>query len=89
MRAVIAEDELLFRAGLARLLTEGGIEVVAQAGDAEDMVRKVGAHRPDIVVTDVRMPPGNTDDGSRSGGGSPGPQSSPSRTTSRRVRRWS
>jgi DNA-binding NarL/FixJ family response regulator len=65
MRAVIAEDELLFRAGLARLLTEGGIEVVAQAGDAEDMVRKVGAHRPDVVVTDVRMPPGNADDGLR------------------------
>jgi DNA-binding NarL/FixJ family response regulator len=65
VRAVIAEDELLFRAGLARLLTEGGIEVVAQAGDAEDMVRKVGAHRPDVVVTDVRMPPGNTDDGLR------------------------
>ena len=65
MRAVIAEDELLFRAGLARLLTEAGIEVVAQAGDADDMVRKVGAHRPDVVVTDVRMPPGNTDDGLR------------------------
>jgi DNA-binding NarL/FixJ family response regulator len=65
MRAVIAEDELLFRAGLARLLTEGGFDVVGQAADAEDLVRKVGAHRPDVVVTDVRMPPGNADDGLR------------------------
>ena len=65
MRAVIAEDELLFRAGLARLLTEGGFNVAGQAADAEDLVRKVGAHRPDVVVTDVRMPPGNTDDGLR------------------------
>ena len=65
MRAVIAEDELLFRAGLARLLTEGGFDVAGQAADAEDLVRKVGAHRPDVVVTDVRMPPGNADDGLR------------------------
>jgi DNA-binding NarL/FixJ family response regulator len=65
MRAVIAEDELLFRAGLVRLLTESGIDVVGQAADADDLVRKVGAHRPDVVVTDVRMPPGNTDDGLR------------------------
>ncbi len=65
MRAVIAEDELLFRMGLVRLLTEGGIEIVGEAADAEDLVRKVGAHAPDVVVTDVRMPPGNADDGLR------------------------
>jgi DNA-binding NarL/FixJ family response regulator len=65
VRAVIAEDELLFRQGLVRLLTESGIEVVGQAGDAEDLVRKVGAHSPDVVVTDVRMPPRGADDGLR------------------------
>jgi DNA-binding NarL/FixJ family response regulator len=62
---VIAEDELLFRQGLVRLLTEGGIEIVGEAIDAEDLVRKVGAHAPDVLVTDVRMPPGNADDGLR------------------------
>jgi DNA-binding NarL/FixJ family response regulator len=65
MRAVIAEDDVLFRLGLVRLLSEGGIDVVGQAGDAEDLVRKVGAHGPEVVVTDVRMPPGGADDGLR------------------------
>jgi DNA-binding NarL/FixJ family response regulator len=64
-RAVIADDELLLRQGLERLLTDGGIEVVASAGDATDLIRKTQAHRPDIVVTDVRMPPELTDDGLR------------------------
>jgi DNA-binding NarL/FixJ family response regulator len=65
MRVVIGEDQALFREGLARLLTESGFEVVAQAGDAAELLRKVGAHRPGIVVTDVRMPPDHTDDGLR------------------------
>jgi len=65
MRVVIGEDQALFREGLARLLTESGFEVVAQAGDAADLLRKVGAHRPGVVVTDVRMPPDHTDDGLR------------------------
>jgi DNA-binding NarL/FixJ family response regulator len=64
-RAVIADDELLLRQGLERLLTEGGIDVVATAGDAPDLIRKTRAHRPDVVVTDVRMPPDMTDDGLR------------------------
>jgi len=64
-RAVIADDELLLRQGLERLLTDGGIDVVASAGDATDLIRKTQAHRPDIVVTDVRMPPELTDDGLR------------------------
>ena len=65
MRVVIGEDQALFREGLARLLTESGFEVVAQAGDATELLRKVGAHRPGVVVTDVRMPPDHTDDGLR------------------------
>jgi DNA-binding NarL/FixJ family response regulator len=62
---VIAEDSVLLREGIVRLLEEAGHEVVGQAGDAEDLVRKVTAHRPDIAIVDVRMPPTNTDDGLR------------------------
>jgi DNA-binding NarL/FixJ family response regulator len=62
---VIAEDSVLLREGLTRLLTEAGIEVVGQAGDAEDLLRKTRAHRPDVVVTDIRMPPGQSDEGLR------------------------
>src|SRR3954471_22039126 len=65
MRVVIGEDQALFRAGLARLLADAGFDVVAEAADATELLRKVGAHRPEIVVTDVRMPPENTDDGLR------------------------
>jgi DNA-binding NarL/FixJ family response regulator len=65
LRAVIAEDEYLLREGLARLLEEAGIEVVGRAGDAPDLLRKVGAHRPDVAIVDVRMPPDLTDDGLR------------------------
>jgi DNA-binding NarL/FixJ family response regulator len=63
MRVVIADDAVLLREGAARLLTEVGHDVVAQAGDADDLLRKVRAHRPDVAIVDVRMPPGNTDDG--------------------------
>lgn len=65
MRVVVAEDSVLLREGIARLLGEHGFEVVGQAGDAEDLVRKVGAHKPDVAVVDIRMPPTNTDDGLR------------------------
>jgi DNA-binding NarL/FixJ family response regulator len=65
MRVVIAEDQALLRTGLVRLLRDAGFDVVAEAADAPDLVRKVAGHRPDIVVTDVRMPPGHTDDGLR------------------------
>ena len=65
MRVVIGEDQALFRAGLVRLLAEAGFEVVAEAEDAPGLVRKVAAHRPEAVVTDVRMPPGHSDDGLR------------------------
>src|SRR3954453_8114109 len=62
---VIAEDNVLLREGLTRLLKKSGFEVAGQAGDAEDLVRKVGAHHPDVAVVDVRMPPTHTDDGLR------------------------
>jgi len=65
VRVVIGEDSLLLREGLARLLSETGHEVVAQAGDAEDLLRKVGAHGPDLAIVDVRMPPSYTDEGIR------------------------
>jgi DNA-binding NarL/FixJ family response regulator len=63
VRVVIAEDSALLRAGLVRLLEDEGFEVAAQAGDAEDLLRKTRAHRPDVVITDIRMPPTNTDEG--------------------------
>jgi len=65
VRVVIADDAVLLREGAVRLLTEAGIEVVAQAGDAEDLLRKVRAHKPDVAIIDVRMPPENIDDGLR------------------------
>ncbi len=65
MRVVIGEDSVLLRAGVARLLEDAGMEVVAQASDAEDLLRKVRAHKPDVAVVDIRMPPGNADDGLR------------------------
>jgi DNA-binding NarL/FixJ family response regulator len=56
---------MLLREGIARLLTEAGMDVVAQAGDAEDLMRKVNAHKPDVAIVDVRMPPTHTDEGLR------------------------
>jgi len=65
MRVVIGQDDALYRDGLARLLSEAGFDVVAQARDADELQRKVAGHRPDIVVTEIRMPPNRTDDGLR------------------------
>jgi DNA-binding NarL/FixJ family response regulator len=62
---VIADDSVLLREGIARLLEESGFDVVAQAGDGEDLLRKVGALKPDVAVVDVRMPPTHTDEGLR------------------------
>jgi DNA-binding NarL/FixJ family response regulator len=63
---IVADDSVLLREGIVRLLDEqDGFEVVAQAGDAEELLRKVGAHKPDVAVVDIRMPPTNTDDGLR------------------------
>jgi DNA-binding NarL/FixJ family response regulator len=65
VRVVVADDSVLLREGIVRLLEESGFEVVGQAGDAEDLVRKVSAHKPDVAIVDIRMPPTNTDDGLR------------------------
>ena len=62
---MVGEDSVLLRAGVVRLLEECGLEVVGQAGDADELLRKVGAHKPDVAVVDIRMPPTNTDDGLR------------------------
>ncbi len=63
MRVVVADDSILLREGVVRVLEDDGFEVVGQAGDAEDLLRKVGAHKPDVAVVDIRMPPNLTDDG--------------------------
>jgi DNA-binding NarL/FixJ family response regulator len=63
VRVVIADDSVLLREGAVRILQEAGIEVVGQAGDAEDLLRKVRAHRPDVAIVDIRMPPTNVDEG--------------------------
>jgi DNA-binding NarL/FixJ family response regulator len=63
LRVVIAEDSVLLRAGTARVLEEAGFQVVGQAGDRDDLLRKVRAHRPDVVLIDVRMPPDHSDEG--------------------------
>jgi DNA-binding NarL/FixJ family response regulator len=65
LRVVVAEDQALLREGVVRLLGDAGFEVVAEAADAPDLLRKVGAHQPDVAVVDVQMPPDNTDDGLR------------------------
>ncbi|MFD1149210.1 response regulator transcription factor [Saccharothrix hoggarensis] len=63
MRVILAEDSTLLREGLVRLLVEEGHDVLAAVGDAEALLSAVAAHRPDVVVTDVRMPPTNSDEG--------------------------
>ena len=63
LRIVIGEDDVLLREGIARLLTDAGLDVVAQAGDAEDLLHNALAYRPDVAIIDVRMPPHHEDDG--------------------------
>ena len=63
VRVVVGEDDVLMREGIVRVLTDAGFDVVAAAGDAESVLRRALAHRPDVVVTDVQMPPRNEDDG--------------------------
>jgi DNA-binding NarL/FixJ family response regulator len=63
MRIVIAEDSVLLREGLARLLEDEGHDVVAKAGDGLELIARVAEHRPDVAVVDVRMPPTHTDEG--------------------------
>jgi DNA-binding NarL/FixJ family response regulator len=63
MRVVVADDVLLTRQGIVHLLREAGIEVVAEAEDAEGLLREVGLARPDVALVDIRMPPTHTDEG--------------------------
>jgi len=65
VRVVIAEDSVLLREGISRLLTDTGLEVAAAVGDAEQLLRAVERERPDVTVVDVRMPPTHTDEGVR------------------------
>jgi DNA-binding NarL/FixJ family response regulator len=65
MRVVIAEDQALLREGIVALLREAGVDVVAQAEDAEGLLRIVGGHKPDLAIVDVRLPPTFTDEGVR------------------------
>ena len=65
MRIVIAEDSVLLRAGLTRILADAGEDVVATVGDAEELLTAVRRHQPDLAIIDVRMPPTHTDDGLR------------------------
>ena len=63
MRVVLADDSLILREGLARLLAEAGFDVVGQAGSAAELIGEVGAKRPDVAIVDIRMPPTHTDEG--------------------------
>lgn len=65
LRVLIADDEVLLRAGIARLLERAGMDVVAEAGDAEQALQAVIDHAPDVAICDVQMPPEGTDDGLR------------------------
>jgi DNA-binding NarL/FixJ family response regulator/class 3 adenylate cyclase len=65
MRVVLAEDSVLLREGIARLLEDAGFEVVGQAGDADDLMLKVRSYSPDVAIVDIRMPPTQTDEGLR------------------------
>jgi DNA-binding NarL/FixJ family response regulator/class 3 adenylate cyclase len=64
-RVVLADDSVLLREGVARLLEEAGFDVVAQSGTADDLLRHVAMHKPDVAVVDIRMPPTHTDEGLR------------------------
>jgi DNA-binding NarL/FixJ family response regulator len=63
LRVTIGEDDVLLREGITRILGDAGLDVVASVGDAEELVRRTLAHRPDVVIVDVQMPPRNEDDG--------------------------
>lgn len=65
MRVALADDSILLREGVARLLSDGGFDVVTQAGDAEELLKAVASDPPDVVVVDIRMPPTHTDEGLR------------------------
>lgn len=63
MRVVIADDVMLMRAGIARLLADAGVEIVGEAADAAQLLRQVAGSQPDVAIVDIRMPPTQTDEG--------------------------
>jgi DNA-binding NarL/FixJ family response regulator len=63
VRVVVADDAVILREGLARLLTEAGFEVIGQAADADELFGEVEKHQPDVALVDIRMPPTHTDEG--------------------------
>jgi DNA-binding NarL/FixJ family response regulator len=65
MRVVVAEDSVLLREGIARLLEDAGLEVVGQAGNADELLLKVRSYKPNVAIVDIRMPPTQTDEGLR------------------------
>jgi DNA-binding NarL/FixJ family response regulator len=65
VRVVLAEDSVLLREGVARILDEAGFEVVGQAGNADELLLKVRSYSPDVAIVDIRMPPTHTDEGLR------------------------
>ncbi len=65
MRVILADDSVLLREGIARLLEDAGFDVVAQAGNAEELLLRVRSYSPDVAVVDIRMPPTLTDEGLR------------------------
>jgi DNA-binding NarL/FixJ family response regulator len=65
MRVVLADDSVLLREGMARLLADAGFEIVGQAGDADELLLKVRSWKPDVAIVDIRMPPSHTDEGLR------------------------
>jgi DNA-binding NarL/FixJ family response regulator len=65
MRVILADDSVLLRAGLARLLVEAGFEIAGQAGDADELLALAERERPDAAIVDIRMPPTHTDEGLR------------------------
>src|SRR5262249_21853020 len=65
VRGVVAEDSVLLREGMARLLEDAGLEVVGQAGNADELMLKVRSYRPHVAIVDIRMPPTQTDEGLR------------------------
>ena len=65
LRVVLADDSVLLREGIARLLEDSGFEIVGQCGTAEDLLLKVRSYKPDIAIVDIKMPPTHTDEGLR------------------------
>ncbi|HWM09091.1 MAG TPA: response regulator transcription factor [Solirubrobacteraceae bacterium] len=65
MRVVIADDNVLVRAGIAALLREAGLDVAGESGDVDDLLEDVEAHQPDVAIVDIRMPPTHSDEGLR------------------------